>query len=146
MDESITKHVIYTARLSQLSIGSRLERYGITAAEEPFFMAIQIHSGANQEELTALVGVDKAATTRAIGSLERKGYLVREQDERDRRQKRIYATDKALYIGDEVHSELLRLNAEILKGISMEEQTILCRALFKMEENLRNIKKEERSE
>lgn len=146
MGESITKHVIFTARQSQLCVGNRLEKYGITAAEEPFFMAIQNHSGAIQEELTALVGVDKAATTRAICSLERKGYLTRQQDERDRRQKRIYATEKALRIGEEVKNELLRLNDDILRGISKEERAILYQALSRMEENLKKIRMEERSE
>lgn len=146
MGESITRHVIYTARQSQLLIGSRMAQYGITAAEEPFFMAIQRHEGATQEELTSLVGVDKAATTRAICSLERKGYLTRQQDQKDRRQNRIYATKKALGIGDAVHGDLLRLNGEILNGIPEEEQEILYRTLLKMQENLKNIKRGERSE
>lgn len=146
MSESITKHIIYTARQSQLCVGSRLEKYGITAGEEPFFMAIQSHTGAVQEELTALVGVDKAATTRALRSLEKKGYLTRCQDERDRRQKRIYATEKALQLGERVRKDLLHLNEEILDGIPEEERRILYQALFKMEKNLKNIRRGERSE
>lgn len=146
MDKSITKQMIYTARLGQFSIGSRMRKYGITAAEEPFFMAIQKHEGATQDELTSLVGVDKAATTRAICSLERKGYLTRRQDERDRRLNRVYATEKALRIGNEVREELLRLNKEILNGITEEDQIILYQALLKMEENLKAIKEKERRE
>lgn len=143
MDQSITRQVIYTARQSQLCIGNRLEKFEITAAEEPFFMAIQKHAGATQEVLTALVGVDKAATARAIASLERKGYLTRQQDEWDRRQNRIYATDKALQIGAEVQKELRHLNDEILEGISEEDQLIMYRSLMKMKENLKSIKKGE---
>lgn len=146
MSDSITKQLIFTARQSQLCIGSRMGKYGITAAEEPFFMAIQRHEGASQETLTALVGVDKAATTRALCSLEKKGYLTRRQDENDHRQKRIYATKKARAIAAEVQEELLRLNAEILRGISREEQELLHHAFLKMEENLRMIKNGERSE
>ncbi|MDO4313296.1 MAG: MarR family transcriptional regulator [Eubacteriales bacterium] len=141
MRDSITKHIIYTARRSQLCVGSRLEKYNITAAEEPFFMAIQSHAGAAQEELTSLVGVDKAATTRAICALESKGYLTRRQDEQDRRQKRIYATEKAMQLGAEVKRELLQLNDEILSGISAEERDVLYQALLKMEKNLDRIKR-----
>lgn len=144
MGKSITKHLIYAARQGQLCIGSRLEKYGITAAEEPFFMAIQKHDGATQEVLTSLVGVDKAATARAIASLERKGYLTRQQDRKDRRQNHIYAADKALEIGTEVQEELMRLNDEILNGISKEDQMVMYKALLKMEENLKNIKEKER--
>lgn len=146
MKNSITKQVIYMARQCQLCIGSRMAKYGITAAEEPFFMAIQRHKGATQDKLTSLVGVDKAATTRALSSLEKKGYLTRHQDEKDRRQNRIYATDKALEIGTEVLEELMCLNDEILNGISEENQVILYHALLQMEQNLKIIKKRERSE
>lgn len=146
MGESITKHMIYTARQCQLCIGGRLGKYGITAAEEPFFMAIQSHIGAVQEELTALVGVDKAATTRALCSLEQKGYLTRQQDERDHRQKRIYATEKALRLGGEVREELLCLNEEILNGIPEESRMLLYQAFLKMEENLKSIRRGEKSD
>lgn len=146
MGISITKQVIYTARQSQLCVGSRMEKYGITAAEEPFFMAVQSHEGATQEVLTSLVGVDKAATTRAIDSLEKKGYVVRQKDEKDRRQKRIYATEKASAIAQAVREELLHLNDEILNGISEEDQMIFYRTLLKMQENLKIIRREERSE
>lgn len=140
MNNSITKQVIYTARQCQLCIGSRMEKYGISAAEEPFFMAIQKHAGATQDELTSMVGVDKAATTRAITSLERKGYLIRQQDEKDRRQNRIYATDKALRIGPKVLADLMGLNEELMNGIPEENQIILYQALLQMEKNLKQIK------
>lgn len=146
MKISITKEVIHTARQCQLCVGGKMEKYGITAAEEPFFMAIQKHVGATQDELTALVGVDKAATTRALSSLERKGYLIRQQDESDRRKNRIYATDQALKLGPEVLETLLELNDEILHGISEEDQEILCHALLQMERNLKNIKEREKRE
>lgn len=146
MSESITKHLMIAARHSQLCIGSRLKKYGITAAEEPFFMAALHHSGAIQEELTGLVGVDKAATTRAIISLEEKGYLMRQRDEKDRRQKRIYPTEKALHLEERVHGELLAINEELLSGISGEERRLMLRLLLKMEENLRKIKEKERGE
>lgn len=136
MKDSITKHLIFVARKAQLRISSRLSPFGITAAEEPFFMAIQHHAGATQEELTALVGVDKAATARALASLERKGFLTRRQDEKDRRQNRIYASPAALALGGRVHAELLDLNRELLDGISEEDQALLYRALQTVERNL----------
>lgn len=146
MDYSITREIMYTARQSQLCIGVQMEKYGITAAEEPFFMAIQKHIGATQEELTSLVGVDKALTTRVISSLEKKGYLIRRQDEKDRRQNRVYATQKALNIGGMVKAELLQLNDEILRGISKEDRIILYHSLLIMEENLKRLKNQERGE
>lgn len=140
MEGSITKRIIFMARKIQLCIGERLSGFEITAAEEPFFMAIQRNAGATQEELTELVGVDKAATTRAVRSLENKGYLIRKQDEKDRRQNRVYPTDAVFRIGDLLHNELLCLNDELVKGLSEEQLLVLSEALSVIEDNLSAIK------
>lgn len=124
------------ARKSQGYIGNALNKYGITAAEHPFFMAIQHHAGVTQEELTALVCVDKAATARAVKSLEEKGFLTRRQDARDRRQNLIYPTPQALRLAGAVQEELLRFNAHLTQGIAPEEVAIILEGLQKMEENL----------
>lgn len=140
MEGSITKRIIFMARKMQLCIGERLSRFEITAAEEPFFMAIQRNEGATQEDLTEFVGVDKAATTRAIRSLENKGYLVRKQDDKDRRQNRVYPTDAVFRIGDSLHNELLCLNNELVKGLSEEQLQALSEALSVIEDNLSAMK------
>lgn len=140
MEGSITKRIIFLARKMQLCIGERLSKFEITATEEPFFMAIQQNEGATQEDLTALVGVDKAVTTRAIRSLENKGYLIRKQDDNDRRQNRVYPTDAVFGIGDSLHKELLCLNNELLKGLSKTQLQILSEALSVIEDNLSKLR------
>lgn len=141
MDGTITKRLIYAARKAQLCIGFRLAPYGITAAEEPFFMMATHYGGATQEELTAMVGVDKSATARAVRSLERKGYLTRRQDAKDHRQNRVFATDAALEIAEQVHAELLRLDNEMMRGLSDQDISTLSGSLTMIEKNLAGIKK-----
>lgn len=141
MDGTITKRLIYAARKAQLCIGCRLAPYGITAAEEPFFMMVTHHGGATQEELTAMVGVDKSATARAVRSLERKGYVTRRQDAADRRQNRVFATDAALAAAEQVHAELLRLDGEIIRGLSERDISALSGELALIEQNLTDIRK-----
>lgn len=140
MEGSITKRIIFMARKMQLCIGERLSKFEITAMEEPFFMAIQQNEGATQEDLTAFVGVDKSVTTRAILSLENKGYLVRKQDDKDRRQNRVYPTDAVFEIGDSLHKELLCLNNELVKGLSKEQLRVLSEVLSVIEDNLSTMR------
>lgn len=142
MEGTVTKQIIFTARRIQLCIGQRLSAFGITAAEEPFFMAAQRNAGASQEELSEIVGVDKAAGTRAIRSLESKGYLIRKRNESDRRQNRVYPTDMALKIGDALHNELLSLNSEIINGLSHDKTLLLSEMLNVIEKNLETIREE----
>lgn len=139
MDNSIARMITLLARKSQSYIGSALSKYNITAAEQPFFMAIQHHKGITQEELTAIVCVDKAATTRAVKSLEEKGFLVREQDEHDRRQNRIYATDMTMKLAGAVSKELLQFNELLTQGISPEDIEVIFSGLQKMEKNFSDL-------
>lgn len=139
MENSIARMITLLARKSQSYIGSALSKYNITAAEQPFFMAIQHHKGITQEELTALVCVDKAATARAVKSLEKKGFLTREQDEHDRRQNRIYATDMTMQLADAVNKELLRFNELLTQGIIPEDIDVIFLGLQKMEKNFSDL-------
>lgn len=145
MKKSIARIITLLGRRSQLCIGIALRKYGLTSAEQPFYMALLQHEGITQEELTGLVGVDKAMTARAVKSLEDKGLLLRCRDIRDRRQNRLYLTEKAKHMVSGVLDELHSFNALLTRGIPEEELELVYRALQTMEENIRTYLKEEKT-
>lgn len=100
-------------------------------------MAILNNEGFSQEELTAYVGVDKAATARAVRSLEDKGLLTRVQDPRDKRQNRVYPTEKAKEVGPLVKKELSRINLALTQGLSQEEDDRIYALLMRIDENFK---------
>lgn len=140
MEFSITRMITRLARKSQGRIGEILVKYNLTAAEQPFFMALQKNEGITQEGLTVMVGVDKAATARAVKSLEEKGFLIRREDKKDRRNNLLYPTEKAKELYPSVKKDLLALNALITAGIDEEEQKKIYDYLQMMEENFGRIK------
>ncbi|MDO5538841.1 MAG: MarR family winged helix-turn-helix transcriptional regulator [Eubacteriales bacterium] len=142
MNKSIARMINLMARKSQICIGNALCKYNLTAAEQPFFMALQKYEGITQEELTAIVCVDKAATARVVKSLERKGYLIRVQDEKDRRQNRIYPAGVTRQMGETVRNELLSFDKLLTKGIPQEDLDVTYTVLLKMKENLTGIQNE----
>lgn len=73
MSPSAGRLINLLARKSQGYITDLMRPFGLTAAEQPFFMALLHNEGVTQERLTSLVGVDKAATARTVKSLEEKG-------------------------------------------------------------------------
>lgn len=137
MEKNIARIMTRLGRKSQSWIGTALEKYNLTAAEQPFFMALQRREGMTQEDLTAMVGVDKAATARAVKSLEEKGYLIRKQDETDRRQNRIYPTERAKNMAPEVRETLFGFNRRLTAGLDAECLEQVYEALLRMEENLK---------
>ena len=137
MNRSTLRMITLLARKSQMYMGVTLKnKYNITAAEQPFFMALQRCEGVTQEELTAMVCVDKAVTTRVVKSLEDKGYLTRVKDTQDRRQNRIYPTTLTRELGAAVQKDLLMFNDAVTQGISGEELEVVQKALIKMEKNM----------
>jgi len=102
-------------------------------------MAFQNHEGVTQEELSSIVCVDKAATARTVKSLEKKGYLLRIHDEKDKRQNRVYPTEKAKEIGQEVRAELMKFSKLLTRNIKEEDLDRLYSFLLQMEENMNKI-------
>lgn len=139
MERSIGRMITLLARKSQSYISCALSKYNLTAAEQPFFMALQRYEGVTQEDLTALVCVDKAATARAVKSLEKKGFLIRRQDPSDKRQNLVYPTDQARQLGGAVKHELLHFNSLLTEGIDPQDLKQVYGALLKMEENFSRI-------
>lgn len=141
MEYNITRMIMLLSRKCQICIGSVVDKYNLTAAEEPFFMALYKHEGITQEVLTEMVGVDKAATARTVKSLEEKGFLIRKRDEKDRRRNQLYVTEKAKDIYPSVKKDLLALNARITEGIEEREQEKIYAILQTLEQNFISIKK-----
>ena len=125
------------ARKCQIAVGNALQQYNLTAAEEPFLMAVLNNEGLSQEELTAYVGVDKAAASRTVRSLEEKGFLTRVQDPKDKRQNRVYPTDKAREIGPLVRKELYKINLALTADLTREEDDQVYALLMRIEENFK---------
>lgn len=136
MDQSIGRMITLISRKCQGYLSRELAKYDLTAAEQPFFMALRRCEGMTQEELTAIVCVDKSATARAVRSLEEKGFLIRVQDTNNRRQNLIFPTEKAKRMGEDVRKELLRFNDLLICGLSPQTAEEVYTALQKIEENL----------
>ena len=125
------------ARKCQIAVGNALQQYNLTAAEEPFLMSVLNNEGLTQEALTAYVGVDKAAASRTVRSLEEKGFLVRVQDPKDKRQNRVYPTDKAREVGPKVRKELYKINLALTEDLTQEEDDQVYHLLVRIEENFK---------
>ncbi len=66
----------------------------ISYSELIFLATLSENEGINQEGLSAMLFVDKAATARSIKLLEAKELLIRIASKEDKRAKSLYLTDK----------------------------------------------------
>lgn len=144
MDPSTLRWITLLSRKTLVYLSSALAPYGLTAAEEPFYMSLYYAEGITQEELTAMVYADKASTARRVKSLEEKGLLRREKDPTDRRRNRLYLTEEAKARFGAVHRDLLELDQRLVEGLSGEEREVLARALHLMQKNMNRVLEEQR--
>lgn len=72
MSKSIGRIISILSRKIQQDLKDVVSPFDINVGEKPYFMALVNEDGLTQDELTKKVMVDKAATTRAVKSLEKK--------------------------------------------------------------------------
>jgi DNA-binding MarR family transcriptional regulator len=135
MKESMIRIITVLFRKSQSCLSVLLSKYNLTAAEQPFFAALQKCDGITQDELSSLISVDKSATARTVKSLEEKGYVTRIQGEQDKRQNRVFLTEAARECWPEVQRELMRFNELLTQNINADNLGIVYTALKQIEKN-----------
>lgn len=80
-------------RRSQLFVVEACQKLHLTFSEYILLSRLFDHEGAKQDELAAMLYLDKAVVTRTINLLQEKGFIVRETDRADRRVKHIFLTE-----------------------------------------------------
>ncbi|MCD1146543.1 MarR family transcriptional regulator [Peptoniphilus sp. KCTC 25270] len=93
--------------------------------------------GISQDRLTEIVDVDKAATVRAVKSLEKKKLVRREINQEDKRNKKLYLTDKGKKLYPDLVHSLSDYNKQLTSKWSEEQYEMVY-------ELLKSIQKHER--
>lgn len=107
---------------------------GLTAQEANALRMISFGKRISQQKLADLLGEDKSQVTRMVNRLEKEGYLTREVNPEDRREKLIAPTEKA----DAVRAMDIELTNRyyewLLSVLSPEEQEQFLATLEKLAE------------
>ncbi len=135
-DIRILRLISFIARKQQSKLSRKIAKYNLTAGEFPIYMAICNNQGFTQDQISDYVYVDKGFTTRVIKNLEKKGYIYRQKDEKDKRINHVYPTELALSIHEELSEILTNNNANATKAFSLEEKLQFKEYLTKLDEAL----------
>lgn len=92
---TIGKNINILYRQFNLFLNHELSGVELNSTDLMYLGTLFIEDGVTQDDLAKDFCVDKAATTRSMQNLEKKGIIIRKPDESDRRAKRVYLTDKA---------------------------------------------------
>lgn len=131
-DKEMRKDISILYRQFQIYINNNTKDLGIGASEYIFLIEMYKNNNVSQEYLSKSLIVDKAATARAIKSLEEKEYIFRIKDENDKRTNRIKLTKKGIKVQGRLINLLEQWNTYITKDISIETLNIVFETIRQM--------------
>jgi DNA-binding MarR family transcriptional regulator len=133
-EKSLGYLVGVTARLLGGHIGKRFSDNGIELTVEQWALLVRLwnQDGLTQQELATGLVLEKSSVSRLLDRLEKGGWVQREQDAGDGRQKRIRTTAKALAIRDQSMDLVKSVLREAQLDLSPDEQLVLRSLLLRV--------------
>jgi DNA-binding MarR family transcriptional regulator len=137
-NESIGYLTSVLYRKNQLYLNQALKPFDLSSSEMLILHRLCTHGECSQEEVASHLMIDKAAITRAVQSLEKKGWLTRSRSETDKRAFILKPLQKSYDHQTEFLSIMSYWTEFLTDGMSREEVTVLFRLLTSMQERLRD--------
>jgi MarR family transcriptional regulator for hemolysin len=126
-------HAHNMIRSARQIVNKDLRPLGLSSAEGNILFSQGQEMG--QEQLVEQLDVSKPAVSRALNSLEIKGYVTRQRDPDDKRAQRVRMTDKALEIRPAVEQIYNHVYTLAIQGISQEELDYFDSLFRRLSEN-----------
>lgn len=124
-------------RLKQF-IAAELRKRGVPLTPEQFLLIDLLWNQGpmSQQQLADQMQKDKNSVTKLVDAIERKGFVVRQQNALDRRSNTLVLTEKALELRDGAKQKGISILDEMLDGISEEELRTFLATLRKLSINM----------
>lgn len=112
------------------------ERFGLGISEWRVISMLNIEPGITANRICEVINMDKAAASRALGNLNRGGYLEFEESATDARKRFWRLSEKGLRTHDAIIAIALDCEAEMLDGVAPEDLEVFLRVMRRMQRNL----------
>ena len=130
------RYVSIFDRLMKMYYDHGLSAFEIGWGQQFYVEYIYEHSGASPQEMAECIRVDKATLSKTIKKLTEVGYIRVEGDEKDRRMKHLYLTEKALPAAEQIKKIHGAFFEDLQAGISGENLTVTENTLRRMADNI----------
>lgn len=130
------RYVSIFDRLMKMYYDHGLSAFEIGWGQQFYVEYIYEHPGASPQEMAECIRVDKATLSKTIKKLTEVGYIRVEGDEKDRRMKHLYLTEKALPAAEQIKKIHGAFFEYLQAGISREELTVTENTLRRMADNI----------
>jgi MarR family transcriptional regulator for hemolysin len=127
------------ARLLRTYADYRAAQFGITRAQWAVLVRLDRSEGLNQSELAEMLDLQPITLTRLLDKLSDSGLIERRPDPDDRRAKRLFLTNAARPLLEQLASLGENTMASALEGVGSEDIERMASHLEVVRENLRRL-------
>lgn len=117
----------------------RAQKFGMTRAQWRATKVLHLRPGMRQNELADFLEIEPIAVGRVIDRLQSAGFVERRHDPRDRRAWRLYTTEQASAVVDDMEKIGLELRREATVGIAPEQMAQVMAVLNHIKDNLQAL-------
>ena len=119
-------------------LASKLRKTGVPLTPEQFMLIDLLWNQGEmtQQQLADQLQKDKNSVTKLVDAIERKGFVIRKQNEHDRRANTLVLTEKANQLKPGAKQKGISILDQMLEGISEEELRSFLVTLHKLNGNM----------
>jgi DNA-binding MarR family transcriptional regulator len=132
IEDSLGYLVNRAARLMARDLAERIRPAGVAIGQWAVLLVLWARDGLTQAELSRAVAIEPPTVVRTIDRMVRDGLVSRAPDPDDGRLSRIYLTERARSLRDELVPLAAAVNEEILERLTASEARTLRRLLAKL--------------
>lgn len=132
----LLKWLSVTDRFYKIYLDKQLAPFGLNNSQYMFLIKICRSPGILQDSLLDMFYVHPSNIVRTIAALEKHGLITRSPNDKDKRTCKLYPTNRALSVIDEVQAVCEKTESLLLRDISEAEQKLLMKLLMQAGKNI----------
>ena len=141
----ILKNCSMFYRLTQMHYAGELRPHGLGAGQQYFLWHIATRPGVSMADLAVNGAYDNGTVTRAVRKLAESGHIRIEPDDRDRRAKRLYPTEKGAAMIEPIRQMRLTWFDAVTEGFTESEKMQVDALLARLADNARRCVEKEQA-
>ena len=133
-------------RFYKIYLDKQLAPFGVNSSQHMFLIKICASPGIMQDSLMDIFYIHPSNIVRTIAALEKQGMITRTPNDQDKRTWRLYPTDRALSVLEDIRTVCKKTETLLLQDFSEEEKKLLTDLLMRAGRNITTSLQIERKE
>ena len=132
----LLKWLSVTDRFYKIYLDKQLAPFGINNSQYMFLIKICRSPGILQDSLIDMFYVHPSNIVRTVAALEKQGMILRSPNDKDKRTCKLYPTERALSVIDEIQTVCEKTEALLLQGFRESDKNFFIDLLIQAGENI----------